>query len=190
MRRNSIYLRSKFSDKEFSLLKLDLINNSIYFISKIKGLNLDKSIIEEVVKNAVEHVINAYKFGQDGSLGDLVKHTVITDLRTYYEKAYPDQASKVIWPDLDKRAPFDKLLGALESVKLLPRDIQEEIFWKVQEGINLRQQNILSAIYKNPSITYAEVSKKFGKRGIMTYREVKIIYNQLLQVLKGMEITL
>jgi len=53
MRRNSIYLRSKFSEKELSLLKLDLINNSIYFISKIKNLVLPSLVLEEVVKNAV-----------------------------------------------------------------------------------------------------------------------------------------
>jgi hypothetical protein len=190
MRRNSIYLRSKFSDKELSLLKLDLINNSIYFISKIKNLVLPSLVLEEVVKNAVERVLDAYKFGQDGSLGDLVKTSVIADLRAYYENTYPDQASRVIWPDLDKRKPFDKLLEVLEKVKLQPKGITGEIFGVLNRELKDMQLVMLMAIYHDPTVTYAEISKRFGKRGVMTYREIKIIYNQLIQTLKDLEVVL
>lgn len=190
MRRNSIYLRSKFSDKELSLLKLDLINNSIYFISKIKNLVLPSLVLEELVKNAVEQVLSNYKFGQDGSLGDLVKSTVIANLRAYYESTYPDQADKVIWPSLDKRAPFDKLLEALAKVKLQPKGITGEIFGVLNRELKDMQLVMLMAIYHDPTVTYAEISKRFGKRGVMTYREVKIIYNQLMQTLKDLEINI
>jgi hypothetical protein len=189
VKRNSIYLRSKLSDRELSLLKLDLVNNSIYFVSKIKNLNLDESIIEEIVKNAVEQILSNYKFGQDGSLGDLVKTAVIVDLKHYYENTYPDQANKVLWPNLDKRAPFDKLLEVLEKLRLQPIPTICKILSKVDNKLNKRQQDILYAIYSgNPDITYAEVSKRFGKRGVMTYREIKIIYTQLTQVSKEMGI--
>lgn len=190
MKRNSIYLRSKFSDKELALLKLDLINNSIYFISKIKNLNLDKTVIEEIVKNAINNVLSNYKFGQDGNLGDLVKTSVIADLKVYYENIYPDQANKVLWPNLDKRAPFTKLLEALEKVHSLSEGIQENIFVELGEELTERQQNILSTIYRNPHFTYAEVSKLHGKRGVMTYREIKIIYNYVTQTFKNLEINL
>jgi hypothetical protein len=186
VKRNSIYLRSKFSERELILLKKDLIDNSVYFILKIKNLGLIKEQIEEMATIAVERVLSTYNFGKDGSLGDLVKSEVMADLRAYYEKSYPGQEDEVIWPDLDKRKPYDKLLEALEKVKLLPRHMQEEIFWQVKEQINLRQQNILTAIYKNTSLTYVDISKKFGKRGVMTYRQIKIIYNQLVQVLKNL----
>jgi len=190
MRRNSIYLRSNLSEKELSLLKLDLINNSIYFVSKIKNFNLDKSMIEEVVKNSVERVISVYRFGKDGSLGDLVKNTVIVDLKHYYENTYPDQANKVIWPCLDKRAPFDKLLEVLEKVKLQSVEYIEEIYNQINGRTTKRQQDMLWVMYRNPNLTYAEVSKLFGKRGVMTYRQITIIYNQLIQILKDLEINL
>jgi hypothetical protein len=121
---------------------------------------------------------------------DLVKTVVIADLKHYYETTYPDQMNKVIWPNLDKRAPFDKLLDVLAKVKLLPRAKLEELFYGVKEGINLRQQTILSAIYKDATLTYAEISKRYGKRGVMTYKQIQIIYNQLLKVLKDLEITI
>ena len=190
MKRNSIFLRSKLSEKELALLKFDLINNVTYFASKIKHLDISRNIIEEMATNAVEQVLSNYKFGQDGSLGDLVKSTVIANLRAYYEKAYPDQADKILWPDLDKRAPFEKLLDVLEKVNLLSKSVKWDIFNKVNEGLSTRQKQILCAIYGNPFLTYAEISKMFGKRGVMTYREIAIIYKQLIQVLKDLEVIL
>ena len=183
-------MRSKFSDKELALLKLDLINNSIYFISKIKNLNLDKSIIEEVVKNAVSNVLSNYKFGQDGSLGDIVKTSVIANLKRYYENTYPDQTNSVIWPCLDKRAPFTKLLEALEKVKLQPKKVIGEIFGVLNRELKDMQLVILIAIWHDPTVTYPEISKKYGKRGVMTYRQIQIIYDSLLDVLKNLNITL
>jgi hypothetical protein len=190
MKRNPIYLRSKFSDKELALLKLDLINNSVYFVSKIKNLNLDRNIIEELVKNTVEQVINAYKFGQDGSLGDLVKTSVIANLRAYYENAYPDLTNKILWPDLDKRATFIKLLDVLSKLEFLKKGVTEGIFATVNETLNERQQKMLSTIYRNPNLTYAEISKLYGNRGVLTYRELRIIYNQLIQILKNLGVIL
>lgn len=188
MKRNQIFLRSKFSDKELSLLKLDLINNSIYFVSKIKNLNLDKSIIEEVVNNAVSRILSNYKFGQDGSLGDLVKSSVITDLKAYYENTYPDQVNVVIWPNLDKRAPFTKLLEALEKIKLQPKKVIGEIFGVLNRELRDMQLVILMAIWHDSTVTYPEISKRYGKRGVMTYRQIQIIYNELMKVLKEMGI--
>lgn len=188
MRRNSIYLRSKFSDKELSLLKLDLINNSIYFVSKIKGLILSQPIIEDIVKNSVNNVLSNYKFGKDGSLGDLVKLNVIANLKAYYENTCPDQVHEVIWPDLDKRKPFDKLLEVLQKVKMLPEEEIENIFEEANQMLNGRQQKLLFTIYNNSLVTYAEICKQFGTRGVMTYREIKIIYAQLLQTMKFLEI--
>jgi hypothetical protein len=188
MKRNNIFLRSKFSDKELALLKLDLINNVTYFASKIRHLEVSRNIIEEIATVAIEEILVNYKFGNDGSLGDLVKTTVIADLRAYYENTYPDQAARVIWPDLDKRAPFDKLLEVLEKVKLQPKRVIGEIFGVLNRELKDRQLLILMVIYHDPTVTYAEISKRYGKRGVMTYRELKIIYNQLAQVLKEMGI--
>jgi hypothetical protein len=190
MRRNSIFLRSKPSDKEVALLKLDQISNVTYFASKIRHLDVSRNVIEEVATNAVEQIFSIYKFGQDVGLGDLVKTAVIADLKAYYKKAYPDQADKVIWPDLDKRAPFDKLLEVLEKIKLLPKGVIGEIFGILNRELQDRQLAILMTVYHDSTVTYAEISKQFGKRGVMTYREIKIIYNQLIQTLKALEINL
>jgi hypothetical protein len=96
----------------------------------------------------------------------------------------------VIWPDLDKRDPFDKLLDVLSKLEFLKSGVTEGIFVKVNETLNERQQKMLSTIYRNPNLTYAEISKLYGKRGVMTYREIQIIYNQLTKVLKDSEIIL
>lgn len=188
MKRNKIYLRSKLSEKELFLLKKDLADHSVLMALKIKNLGLPIEQIEEVVKNAVNRVLATYQFGKGGSLGELVKMQVMADLRADYEKAYPDKVNRVIWPDLAEKKPFDKLLGVLQKIKLLPKDSLNDIFEEMGQVLNGRQSKILFTIYNNPSITYAEISKQFGVRGVMTYRELKIIYNQFLQALKFLEI--
>jgi hypothetical protein len=190
VKRNSIYLRSNLSEKELILLKKDLIDNSIYFVLKIKNLIMPKEQIENIARNAVECVINAYKFGQDGSLGDLVKTNVVANLRAYYENTYPDQANKVIWPDLDKRKPFEKLLEVLEKVKLLPDEMIQGISFDLFNKLNERQQKLVSTMYRDSSINYAEISKKFGKRGVMTYKQIKIIYDELTKILKDLGVNI
>lgn len=190
MKRNAIYLIDNLSDYELDLLKRDFIDYSIYVASRIKNLKLSKEKVEEIIKLAIERVFVTYKFRGGNSLGESIQKQVIVDLRLEFEKTSPTMVSKVIWPDLDKRGAFDKLLEVLEKVKLQPRAKLEEIFWKVKEGINLRQQDMLSTIYNNPNITYIEISKQFGKRGVMTYKQIKIIYNQLLHVLEFLEIKL
>jgi hypothetical protein len=188
MKHNPIYLRNKLSEKELFLLKKDLIDHSIQTASKIKNLNLAKEKIEEVVKNSVDRILLTYQFGKGGSLGELVRMQVMTDLRSEYEKVYPEKTSKVIWPDLTEKKPFDKLLEALQEVKLLSKDAIDAIFEEMNQNLNGRQSRILSTIYNTPLITYAEVSKQFGVRGVMTYREIKIIYTQLMQTLRFLEI--
>ncbi len=188
MKRSSIYLRNSLSKREMELLQKDLIDHSVEVACKIKNLDIHKEQIEVVAKNAVERVLFTYKFGKGGSLGDLVKNQVMADLRVEFEKAYPDKVSKIIWPDLVEKKPFDKLLLMLQKIKTLPKAIVDNIFEEVNDTLNGRQQKLLSTLYNTPSITYAEICKQFGTRGVMTYREVKIIYSQLLQTLKFLEI--
>lgn len=190
MKRSSIYLRNQLSDKELRLLKKDLIDHSVQLVLKIKNLGFPKEQVEIVVNNAVERVLFTYKFGKGGSLGDLVKTQVMTDLRGEFEKAYPDRVSKIIWPDLAEKKPFDKLLIVLQKIKALSKDVAGNIFEDANDTLNGRQQKLLFTLYTTPSITYAEICKQFGTRGVMTYREVKIIYSQLLQTLKFLEIEL
>lgn len=188
MKRSSIYLRNNLSDRELKLLKKDLIDHSVHAAFKIKNLGFSKEQVEEVVNNAVERVLFTYKFGKGGSLGDLVKNQVMADLRGEFEKAYPDRVSKIIWPDLAEKKPFDKLLVVLQKIKTLHKNSVADIFEDANDALNGRQQKLLSTLYSTPSTTYAEICKQFGVRGVMTYREVKIIYSQLLQTLKFLEI--
>lgn len=190
MKRSQIYRRSKLSERELDLLKKDLIANSVYIALKIKNLNFSKTDIEIVVKNAVDQVFLTYQFGSGGNLGDLVKTHVMTYLRAEYNRVYPDKVSKIIWPDLVETKPFNRLVEILQKVKLLPKAIIVDIFEEANQVLNGRQQKLLSTVFNNPSITYAEISKQFGARGVMTYREIKIIYAQLLQTLKFLEIEL
>jgi hypothetical protein len=187
---NSIYLRDKLSDRELELIQKDLIDHSVQVALKIKNIGFPPEQIEIVVKNAVERALQTYQFGSGGSLGDLVKTQVMGDLRAEYNKAYPDKVSSVTWPDLVEKKPFDRLLEILEKLKLLPDEIVDEIFEEANQILNGRQQKLLSTVYKTPGITYVEICKQFGARGVMTYREIKIIYAQLLGTLKFLEIEL
>ena len=114
----------------------------------------------------------------------------MADLRTEMLKRYPDMAPKIIWPDLIENKPFEKLVEMAKKIKDLGRPRITEIFEEANDKLNGRQQKLLHAVYKNPAVTYAEICKQFGTRGVMTYREIKIIYNQLIQTLKFLEITL
>jgi hypothetical protein len=190
MHRSRIYVEPKFSKKELELLSADLIEHSCGEVGKIKKLPFQKAEIEEVVKNAVKRILLTYKFGSGSSLGLLVKTQVMTDLRTEMPKRYPDMAPKIIWPDLIENKPFDKLIEMLKKIKKLKRSLIKEIFEETNELINGRQQKLLATVYKNTALTYAEVCKQFGTRGVMTYREIKIVYTQLNQTLKFLEVTL
>jgi len=190
LKRSSIYLRNKLSERELELLKKDLIDHSVLVALKIKNIGFPKEQIEIVVTNAIERVLFTYKFGNGGSLGNLVKIQVMADLRLEFEKAYPDKVSKIIWPDLAEKKPFDRLVEVLQKVKALPKTVVDDIFEAANEMLNGRQQKLLLTVYTTPSITYAEVCRQFGARGVMTYREIKIIYSQILHTLKFLEIDL
>lgn len=190
MKRSRIYIEKHFSDKELELLKADLIEHACGEVGKIKKLPFPQAETNDLVKNAVERVLITHKFGSGVSLGTLVRTQVMTDLRTEMTKRYPDMASKIIWPDLIENKPFEKLGDMLKKVKDLGRPRITEIFEEANGMLNGRQQRLLQAVYKNPAISYAEICKQFGTRGVMTYREIKIIYNQLIQTLKFLEITL
>lgn len=190
MKRSRIYVENKFSDKELELLKADLIDHACSEVGKIKKLPFPQAEISNVVKNAVERVLITHKFGSGVSLGTLIRTQIMADLRTEMSKRYPDMAPKIIWPDLIENKPFEKLGDMLKKIKNLGRPRITEIFDEVNGGLNGRQQKLLRAVYKNPVVSYAEICKQFGTRGVMTYREIKIIYNQLIQTLKFLEITL
>jgi len=190
MKRSSIFLRNKLSDQELGLMEKDLVDYSVQVALKIKNIGFSKEQIEIVVKNAVERALQTYQFGSGGSLGDLVKMRVMGDLRAEYNKAYPDKVSNIIWPDLLEKKPFDRLLEILKKIKFLSADSAEEIFEEANQMLNGRQQKLLSTVYNTPDITYVEVCKQFGSRGVMTYREIKIIYAQLLETLKFLGVEL
>lgn len=190
MKRSSIFLRNKLSPRELELLKKDLIDHSVNVALKIKNIGFPREQIEIVVNNAVERVLFTYKFGNGGSLGELVKMQVMADLRLEFTKAYPDMVLKITWPDLAEKKPFEKLIEVLNKIKVLPEAVIAEIFEEANGLLNGRQQKLLSTVYSTPTITYAEVCKQFGTRGVMTYREVKIIHAQLLQTVKFLEINL
>lgn len=190
MKRSKIYIENKLSDKELELLKADLIEHACNEVGKIKKLPFLPEEVNSVVKNVVERVFITHKFGSGVSLGTLIRMQVMADLRTEIAKRYPDMAPKIIWPDLIENKPFEKLGDVLKKVKNLKRPQITEIFEEVNSILNGRQQKLLHAVYKNPAISYAEICKQFGTRGVMTYREIKIVYNQLIQTLKFLEITL
>ena len=190
MKRSSIYLRNRLSERELALLKKDLIDHSIVTVSKIKNIGFTQEQLTTIVSSAVERVLFTYKFGKGGSLGDLVKMQVMNDLRLEFAKVFPDFLNKVTWPDLVEKKPFDKLIDLLHKIKTLDETLIEEIFDNVADGLNGRQQKLLNTVYSNLSISYGEVCKQFGTRGVMTYREIKIIYTHLTQTLKFLEITL
>ncbi len=190
MKRSRIYVEKNFSDKELELLKADLIEHAVGEVGKIKKLPFPRAEINDLVKNAVERVLITHKFGSGVSLGTLIRTQVMTDLRTEMSKRYPDMASKIIWPDLIENKPFEKLGDMLKKIRDLGRPRITEIFEEVNGVLNGRQQRLLHTVYKNPAISYAEICKQFGTRGVMTYREIKIIYTQLVQTLKFLEITL
>lgn len=190
MKRSRIYVEQNFSDKELELLKADLIDHACSEVDKIKKLPFQKAEINEVVKNAVERVLITRKFGSGVSLGTLIRTQVMADLRSEMSKRYPDMASKIIWPDLIENKPFEKLVDALKKIRDLERSQIVEIFEEANDTLNGRQQKLLNAVYKNPAVSYAEICKQFGTRGVMTYREVKIVYTQLIQALKFLEINL
>lgn len=189
-KRSSIYLRNSLSERELELLQKDLIDHSTQVALKIKHIGFSKEQLEIVVTGAVERVLFTYKFGKCGSLGDLVKTQVMADLRGEFEKAYPDKVSKIIWPDLAEKKPFDRLLEVIQKIKTLSQASIDEVFEGVNEILNGRQQKLLLVVYNTPSTTYAEIRKQFGARGVMTYREIKIIHAQILQTLKFLEIDL
>lgn len=188
MKRSPIYLRNRLSSRELELLKKDLIDHSAQVAIKIKNLNFSKEQLEGIIEKSVDRVLSTYKFGKGGSLGDLVKIQVMADLKGEFEKSYPENVSKVIWPDLTEKKPFDRLLEVLQKVKTLELVDRMSVFDEVNEILNGRQQKLLDAIYQTPSITYADVCRQFGVRNVMTYREIKIVYNHLLQTLKFLEI--
>jgi hypothetical protein len=190
MKRSSIFLRNRLSPRELELLQKDLIDHSVDMALKIKNITFTKAEIEVVVNNAVERVLFTYKFGNGGSLGDLVKIQVMADLRVEFNKAFPLSASKITWPDLAEKKPFDRLLDVLQKIRALPLANVTEIFEEANGLLNGRQQKLLSTVYDTPAVTYAEICKQFGTRGVMTYREIKIIYAQILQTLKFLEIDL
>lgn len=190
MKRSNIYLRNKLSERELDLLKKDLEDHYTLVAFKIKNISFSEEYIKKVVKNAVARVIFTYKFGNSGSLGDLVKTQVMADLRAEFQKAYPDKVSKIIWPDLVEKKPFDRLLEVLRQLKSLPKATIAEIFEEANQTLNGRQQKLLSTVYMTPAITYVEICRQFGARGVMTYREIKIIYSQLLSTLKYLEVEL
>ncbi len=190
MKRSRIYVEKHFSDKELELLKADLIEHASNEVGKIKKLPLPRTETDEVVKNVVERVLITHRFGSGQSLGTLIRTQVMADLRNEMSKRHPDMAQKIIWPDLIENKPFEKLGDMLKKIKGLGRPRITEIFEEVNGVLNGRQQRLLHAVYKNPAISYAEICKQFGTRGVMTYREIKIIYNQLIQTLKFLEITL
>lgn len=188
MKRSSIYLRKNLSERELELLKTDLIDHSVQVTSKIKNISFSKDQLKIVITKSVDRVLFTYKFGKGGSLGELVKTQVMVDLRAEFEKAYPDRVSKVIWPDLTEKRPFDRLVEIIHKIKKLPKGQIDSIFEEINEMINGRQQKLLLAIYTIPSTTYAEICRQFGVRNVMTHREIKIIYTQLLQTLKFLEL--
>jgi len=188
LKRSSVYLRHNLSPRELELLEKDLIDHSVHVALKIKNLDLPKEQIDIIVRNAVERVLFTYKFGKGGSLGDLVKNQVMADLRDAFEQCCPDKALRILWPDLAEKKPFDKLQAALQKIKTLPEDTVMDIFNEVNDTLNGRQQRLLSTLYNTSTITYSEICKQFGTRGVMTYREIKIIYTQLLQTLKFLEV--
>jgi hypothetical protein len=190
MKRSKIYVEKKFSDKELELLQADLIDHACSEIGKIKKLPFHKAEIVEVVKNATGRVLTTHKFGSGASLGTLVRAQVMADLRAEMSKRYPDMASRILWPDLIENKPFEKLGEMLTKIRDLGRPRVTEIFEEANGMLNGRQQRLLHAVYKDPTIGYAEICKQFGTRGVMTYREIKIIYNQLVQTLKFLEVTL
>jgi hypothetical protein len=186
--RSSIYLRNSLSKRELELLTTDLIDHSIQVVSKIKNLSFSKEQIKGIVTKSVDRVLFTYKFGKGGSLGNLVKTQVMADLRDEFTKSYPNSVSKIIWPDLVEKKPFDRLVAVLQKLKTLQKESVDVIFEEMNDNLNGRQQKLLSTLYNTPFITYAEICKQFGTRGVMTYREIKIIYNQLLQTLKFLDI--
>lgn len=188
MKRSSIYLRNRLSEKELALLTKDLIDHSVDVVSKIKNISLSREQIGALTTSAVERVLATYKFGKGGSLGELVKTQVINDIRLEHEKLFP--LGKVVWPDLIEKKPFDRLIELLEKMKFLDKTMVDEIFDNVNDNLNGRQQKLLKTVYEKTSITYGEVCKQFGTRGVMTYREIKIIYAHLLQTLKFLEVNL
>src|SRR5579863_3462710 len=175
MKTSSIYLRDSLSERELELLKKDLIDHYVQVASKIKHISFSKTQLEGIIIKSVDRVLATYKFGKGGSLGNLVKIQVMADLRDEFEKTYPDSLSKVIWPDLTEKKPFDRLLEALQKVKKLDQQDINTIFSEMNDTLNGRQQKLFQAIYSTPSITYAEVCRQFGVRNVMTYREIKII---------------
>lgn len=190
MKRSSIFLRNKLSVRELELLKIDLINHSVDVALKIKNIGFSKAKLEGMATAAVERVLFTYKFGKSGSLGELVRTQVLADLRLEFENTYPNTVSKIIWPDIAEKKPFDRLAEMLQQIKLLSKPLIAEIFEEANGLLNGRQQKLLLTVYTTPSVTYAEICKQFGTRGIMTYREIKIIHAQLLQTLKFLEINL
>jgi hypothetical protein len=190
MKNNKIFIINKLSEYEFSLLKKDLIDHSVQVALKIKNLNCTKEYVQSIATDSIERVLATYQFGKGSSLGNLVKRQVMADLRVEFEKTYPDMANKILWPDLEEKKPFDRLTEALQKMRLQPKAIVDSIFNETSQELKGRQQKLLSTMYDTPFIPYTEISKQFGTRGVMTYREIKIIYAQLLQVLKRLEIVL
>lgn len=191
MKRSSIYIRNRLSDRELELLKKDLTDHSVEVALRIKNINFSKEQITNIAASAIDRVLATYKFGKGGSLGELVKIQVMNDLRLEFAKAFPDQLQKITWPDLVEKKPFDRLVETLRELdKCCTSALIDEIFDNVEDVLNGRQQKILRTIYTNKSITYGEVCKQFGTRGVMTYREIKIVYAQLLQTLKFLKINL
>jgi hypothetical protein len=191
MRRSNIYLRNKLSERELFLLKKDLIDHSVGVATKIKNISFTEEQIAIIATSAIDRVLFTYKFGKGGSLGELVRMQVMNDLRLEFLKSFPHLVDKITWPDLVEKKPFDKLLEILRRMKLACTvDLIEEIFDNVGDILNGRQQKILRAMFDKPTITYGEICKQFGTRGVMTYREIKIVHAQLLQTLKFLKINL
>jgi len=190
MKRSSIYIRNQLSERELELLKKDLIDHCVEVASKIKHLGLATTQITIIALNAVERVLFTYKFGKGGSLGEIAKMQVMHDLRLEHTKAFPALATKIVWPDLVEKKPFDRLVSMLESIKTLKKSVITEILDITNEVLNGRQQKLLKSVYLNPAVTYGEICKQFGTRGVMTYREIKIIHSHLLKTIQYLEINL
>src|SRR5690242_9045358 len=128
MKRSNIYIRNRLSERELELLKKDLIDHSVEVSLKIKNISFSKEQIRSIAASAIDRVLATYKFGKGGSLGELVKIQVMTDLRLEFAKAFPDQIGKIAWPDLVEKKPFDRLTELLQKIRLLSIDLIEEIF--------------------------------------------------------------
>lgn len=189
MHKSNIYLKNKLSEKELTLLKKDLIDHMVDLAIKIKDIGFSRNQIEAIIIRTVERVISRYKFGKDKDLSDLVKLETIKDLKLEFAMTFPDVISKIIWPNWTEKKTFDKLIDILSKLNSHASNSIDRIIQITDNNLNRRQQKMLQAMQDNLSVSYGELCKQFGTRGIMTYREIDIIYSQLLQALTSLKIS-